>query len=202
MAARFHGQRKLIDTETGEILHTQVVTKSSGDSGFHKIWLAEILDLMEEVGNAKIKVLMWLLSEADSQNQILATYKEIAEGSGVGIATVTRLMRALRKADVVTESRRSLWRLNPKVIFKGNHEQRLNVLIRFRSESQRDLFDDPTDQDDPADCILPDDYVVEPYEGHVTTANARELFGWRPGSGESVGEAAQRQAQQGCGSNP
>ena len=81
--------------------------------------------------------------EADSQNQILATYKEIAEGSGVGIATVTRLMRALRKADVVTESRRSLWRLNPKVIFKGNHEQRLNVLIRFRSESQRDLFDDP-----------------------------------------------------------
>ena len=61
MAARFHGQRKLIDTETGEILHTQVVTKSSGDSGFHKIWLAEILDLMEEVGNAKIKVLMWLL---------------------------------------------------------------------------------------------------------------------------------------------
>ena len=43
MAARFHGQRKLIDTETGEILHTQVVTKSSGDSGFHKIWLAEIL---------------------------------------------------------------------------------------------------------------------------------------------------------------
>ena len=42
----------------------------------------------------------------------------------------------------------------------------------------------PTDQDDPADCILPDDYVVEPYEGHVTTANARELFGWRPGSGE------------------
>ena len=63
MAARFHGQRKLIDTETGEILHTQVVTKSSGDSGFHKIWLAEILDLMEEVGNAKIKVLMWLLSE-------------------------------------------------------------------------------------------------------------------------------------------
>ena len=103
------------------------MTKSSGDSGFHKIWLAEILDLMEEVGNAKIKVLMWLLSEADSQNQILATYKEIAEGSGVGIATVTRLMRALRKADVVTESRRSLWRLNPKVIFKGNHEQRLNV---------------------------------------------------------------------------
>ena len=84
----------------------------------------------------------------------------------------------------------------PKVIFKGNHEQRLNVLIRFRNESQRDLFDEPIDDPDPADCILPDDYEVEPYEGHITTANARELFGWKPGSGESVGEAAQRKAQQ------
>ena len=85
---------------------------------------------------------------------------------------------------------------------QGNHEQRLNVLIRFRASRSVICSMTPTDQDDPADCILPDDYVVEPYEGHVTTANARELFGWRPGSGESVGEAAQRQAQQGCGSNP
>ena len=142
MAARFHGQRKLIDTETGEILH------AGSDQEQRRQRLSQDLagrdpGLDGRGWQRQIKVLMWLLSEADSQNQILATYKEIAEGSGVGIATVTRLMRALRKADVVTESRRSLWRLNPKVIFKGNHEQRLNVLIRFRSESQRDLFDDP-----------------------------------------------------------
>lgn len=49
---------------------------------------------------------------------------------------------------------------------------------------------------EPADCILPDDYEVEPYEGHITTANAKDLFGWRPGSGESVGEAAQRRARE------
>lgn len=55
-----------------------------------------------------------------------------------------------------------------------------------------------TDRIDPEilDCFLPDDHEVEPYEGHITTANARELFGWRPDSGESVGEAAQRKAQQ------
>lgn len=46
------------------------------------------------------------------------------------------------------------------------------------------------------DCFLPDDHVGEPCEGRITTANARELFGWKPGSGESVGEAAQRKAQQ------
>lgn len=149
MATKFHGQRRLVDTETGEILLTQVVSKTTADTGFHKIWLAEILDLMDEVGNAKTKVLMWLLSNADSQNQILATYEEIAAGSGVGRATVTRLMLALKKANVLIESRRSLWRLNPKVIFRGNHEQRLNVMIRFQDENQQDLFDASSSQRQP-----------------------------------------------------
>ena len=45
-------------------------------------------------------------------------------------------------------------------------------------------------------CFLPDDYQSDPPIGHITTANAKDLFGWRPGSGESVGEAAQRKAQQ------
>ena len=48
------------------------------------------------------------------------------------------------------------------------------------------------DIDEPA--FLDDDHKGEPPEGHITTANARELFGWKPG--ETVGEAAQRRASQ------
>ena len=43
-------------------------------------------------------------------------------------------------------------------------------------------------------AFLDDSHVGEPPEGHITTANARELFGWKPG--ETVGEAAQRCADQ------
>lgn len=140
----FRGTRRLIDSATGEIIETQVVERSiaAGDAGFHKIWLGHILELVQEVGNAKMQVLVWLLKQADGQNQVAATMREIAAGSGVGVATVERLMKALLKADVITRPHRyGPWRLNPEVIFRGDHKQRMNVLIKYRDERQADLFD-------------------------------------------------------------
>lgn len=141
----FEGNRTLIDQETGEIIRTQVVERvvGEGDSGFHKIWLGHILDLVEEVGNAKMVVLVWLLKNADGQNQITASLREIASATGVGVATVQRLMTALAAADVVTrQGRYGAWRLNPEVVFAGSGKKRMNVLIRYRQESQRDMFEE------------------------------------------------------------
>ena len=95
----------MVDRDTGELIQTQVIERvvGDGDAGFHKIWLGHILELVEEVGNAKMVVLVWLLKNADSQNQIYASLREIAKATGVGVATVQRLMAALVSADVVTE---------------------------------------------------------------------------------------------------
>ena len=105
----FDGGRTLVDRETGELIQTQVIERivGDGDAGFHKIWLGHILELVEEVGNAKMVVLVWLLKNADGQNQIAASLREIADATGVGVATVQRLMAALVSADVVT--RAALW---------------------------------------------------------------------------------------------
>jgi len=142
MATVFKGSRRLQDLETGEVLDTQLVEKTVGDVGFHKIWLHEILDLVDEVGNAKMVVLMWLLSHADAQNKIFATGREIAEGAGTSPRTVTALMAKLQEANIITKVRYSVWRLNPDVIFKGDHNKRMAVLIRYRDETQADLFDE------------------------------------------------------------
>lgn len=155
----FRGHRRLIDADTGEIIQTQVVERTvAGDVGFHKVWLHHILELVEEVGNAKMRVLLWLLNRADSQNQVQATVREIAAGAGVGVATVERLMRALISADVITRPYRyGPWRLNPNVIFKGSHHQRMNVLIKYRDEKQDDLFETSSDnQHDEQQPPLPD----------------------------------------------
>ena len=142
----FEGRRTLVDRDTGELIQTQVIERvvGDGDAGFHKIWLGHILELVEEVGNAKMVVLVWLLKNADSQNQIYASLREIAKATGVGVATVQRLMAALVRADVVTRaSRYGAWRLNPEVVFAGSGQKRMNVLIRYRQEKQRDLFEQP-----------------------------------------------------------
>lgn len=153
----FRGRRRLRDEDTGEVFETQVVERSvaAGDVGFHKIWLGHILELVEEVGNAKMLVLVWLLKNADAQNQILASMREIAEGCGVGIATVQRLMTALQRANVIVRpTRYGPWRLNPAVIFAGTHQKRMNVLIRYQDERQGELFEEqPRPQDDAAPPI-------------------------------------------------
>lgn len=142
MSVKFKGARRLVDTETGEIIEAQTITKTAGDAGFHKIWLHHILEAVDEVGNAKMRVLMWLLAKANSQNLILATYKEIAEETNVGLSSVRRLFVALREAEIIVEVRRSVWRLNPDVVFKGSHDRRMAVLIKYRDESQGDMFEE------------------------------------------------------------
>lgn len=142
----FEGGRILRDEVTGELIQTQVIERvvGEGDAGFHKIWLGHILELVEEVGNAKMVVLMWLLKNADGQNQIQASMRDIATATGVGVATVQRLMSALTSADIVTRAGRyGLWRLNPEVVFAGSGSKRMNVLIRYRHEKQRDLVPQP-----------------------------------------------------------
>lgn len=142
-SAKFVGARRFIDSETGEIFDAQMVIKGASDSGFKKIWLGHILELVEEIGNAKMRVLMWLLDRADGQNQVLATYDEIAKETGVSRATVARLLVSLQDANVIQQTRRSLWRINPEVVFKGGHTRRMNVLISYRDERQGELELDP-----------------------------------------------------------
>lgn len=142
MATQFSGTRRLIDAETGEIIEAQTITKTTGDAGFHKIWLHHILEAVDEVGNAKMRVLMWMLTHADSQNRIMCTYKEITAATGVSVRTVAALMGKLREAAVIVEVRKSVWRLNPDVVFKGSHDRRMSVLIKYRDESQGDMFEE------------------------------------------------------------
>lgn len=143
MSAKFKGQSRWVNTDTGEIIEAQTIVKTAGDAGFHKIWLHHILEAVDEVGNAKMRVLMWLLTKANSKNQVLATHKEMAEACGCTTKTVQGLLRALKAADVITETRRSVWRLNPDVVFKGDHNKRMAVLIKYQDESQGDLFEQP-----------------------------------------------------------
>lgn len=136
MGVVFRGMRRLLDQDTGEEIETQVVERTVGDAGFHKVWLHHILDVVDQVGNQKMKVLMWLLTNADSKNQVLATQAEIAAGAGVSERTVSSLLRILKAANIITETRRTLWRLNPSVVFQGSHERRVNVLVRYTNERE------------------------------------------------------------------
>jgi DNA-binding transcriptional ArsR family regulator len=148
----FRGEREYIDKATGEVFPAQLIARSvEGDAGFDKIWLGTILELVDEVGNAKMRVLLWLLQNRDAKNIVRATKDEIAEATGTSRTSVFRLLSALKSANVISEVRRSVWRLNPDVIWKGASHTRMSVMIQYRderAEAQRDLFAAPDAPDD------------------------------------------------------
>lgn len=139
-------ERRYADLSTGEEIVAQVITQT-GDYDFEKLWMAHILDAIEEIGNAKMQVLWFLLKKRDYRNQIFLTSKEIAEAVGVGEASVKRCIAALIKNNIVKRKnhRSTTLTLNPDVIFRGSHQQRTHIVYEYK-QIQGQLFDLPAER--------------------------------------------------------
>lgn len=126
------GTKKYIDDETGEVESFNVVSIQDSDANFEKIWLAHILEAIDEIGNAKMKILSFLLNNRDkSNNTIIMTCKEIAEATGISRLTVTRTLQALEQHNIINRKIGIVF-LNPDVMFKGDRQHRMNVLIKYQ----------------------------------------------------------------------
>lgn len=142
LTAKLEGQDVWINQRTGEIIETNTLkreVKGDVDIGFEKLWVGHILEAIQEVGNAKVQVLFWLLRNKDKGNNVRATLDEIASKTKVSRRTVASLMAALRKANVVKLEYGGRWVLNPAIVFKGSHDRRMNVLIRYQAMDQQEL---------------------------------------------------------------
>ncbi|MGS0639431.1 replication/maintenance protein RepL, partial [Citrobacter sp. VF227] len=122
--------RKLLDTETGEVVEVGHVELQGRDANFEKIWLGHIIDAIDEIGSKKIEVLMWLFRNRNAENIVIATNKEIAEEIGVSYDTVATTMSALTKHDIIKRGVGHV-RINPNVIFKGAYQQRMSILLTY-----------------------------------------------------------------------
>jgi len=140
--SRLVGEDVWINQRTGEIIKAQTLHKQvtgDVDVGFEKLWVGHILEAVDEVGNAKMKVLFWLIRNKDKSNMVKATLDDIAAKTGSSRSTVARLMASLRRANVVRLEYGGRWMLNPAVVFKGGHSRRMNVLIRYQAMEQQEL---------------------------------------------------------------
>lgn len=141
MVIKVVGGETYINQRTGEIVETQTVIRG-GDFDFHKIWLGHVLDAIDQVGNVKIRVLNHILRNMDGQNRYIGTITSIAADVGVSARTVGELLRRLEEADFIVRVQSGVIRVNPKGLFKGGSNKRMNVLIKYREEAQRDMFDE------------------------------------------------------------
>jgi DNA-binding transcriptional ArsR family regulator len=129
---KIEGKRTYVDRETGELVDCRVVRIADADANFEKLWLGHILEAIDEIGNAKMKVLMFLLSNRDKHNNsVITTNRKLAEATGISLDTVSRTLVALKKNKIITRTTGVIF-LNPDVVFKGGRQKRMNVMIRYQ----------------------------------------------------------------------
>lgn len=98
------------------------------DINFDKIWLASVMEALEQVGNKKIKVANYILNNRDkTTNYLIKTQREIAEECEVSLQTVSSTLKALESADMLI-GKSGIYQINPERIARGKHNKRMAIL--------------------------------------------------------------------------
>jgi len=127
------GKQKYINSDTGEIVELTVIEKNIGnDYNFHKIWLQDLLNILNSFGNKKIKILTYLLHKMRNEdNTVTVTYAEITEKLKISKPTISMTIRELIDANVIKKIAPATYQFNPDLIIKGNSGKRQALLIKY-----------------------------------------------------------------------
>ena len=125
------GEQQFLNVATNEVENFQVIQVQDSDYNFHKIWVMNILQTLDMVGNQKAKLLFWIIQHIDSNNKLVYTYQRMVKESGFSYKTVSGTMKALIDCNFLTRINSGAYMINPNCVFKGTYKNRMNVLIQY-----------------------------------------------------------------------
>lgn len=136
----FGPPQTLVDVSTGEKIEVMPTTLIGADTDFQKFWIGHILAAVDELSNAKMKCVWYILAKVDRHtNTLHQTLDEIASGAKVSRRSVIRTLLVLERYDIIrrrlcadSKKASSFIHLNPNVIMAGSNGKRHAMLIRFQ----------------------------------------------------------------------
>ncbi len=145
---------KYINEATGEVEDFTVIQKNvSADFNFHKIWLQDLLNVLDSFGSKKIKVMTYLLGKMRNEdNSVSCTYRSVADDTGISYQTVASTMKEMQVSNVLKRINQGTYVFNPDIIIKGNGNKRQRLLIEYN-------ITDKTAQEEGIKTV--DDYYTE-----------------------------------------
>ncbi|KRE00625.1 replication/maintenance protein RepL [Priestia megaterium] len=132
---RFTGTQKYINQDTGEIVEMNVTEIEERDANFHKVWLGHVIQSLDLIGNKKINILTFIMSNLNKENQFLYTYSMIEAETGISRKTIADTMTALQESDFLKKVKNGHYEVNPDQIFKGGKNSRMDILLRYKNLS-------------------------------------------------------------------
>ena len=125
------GTKDIIDLKTGQRETVNRISIEDCDINFDKVWIAAVLDAIEEISTQKIRVFKYLIKNRNSENTVLKNIQEIARDLDISWNTVKNTLKVLSNHGIITY-KVNVIKLSPNVIFRGSHDDRMSVLIEYK----------------------------------------------------------------------
>lgn len=132
------GTEVYINAATGETKEMQVVDIKETDFDFYKVWMRNFISTLGILSNQKTKICYWIIDNINKDNQLLHTYRSMADETNTSYQTVATTMKALLDADFLRKGTVG-YIVNPNIIFKGAKQKRLNVLNEYHVAERKEL---------------------------------------------------------------
>lgn len=131
-----------VDMATGEIVEQRAVDEFERPVGrqehFMITYLAEIISLIDSLGNQKMKVVKYILQNMDkSTNTLIITTRELARKSGVGYNTVVDTLRILDAAGII-QRRTGAVMISPKLMNNKKASGEAAMMVKYTQFSEEE----------------------------------------------------------------
>lgn len=156
-------KRELMDTETGELMWVDQITKRVyGSKNFWKCYLMDFLTVLGIIDSKQLDVFIYIVENTKpSTNMFIGTYTKIAKDVGVSRPTIATIMKKLQENNFIKKVQNGVWLVNPNILMKGNDNKRQILLSYYTS-------------DEPVDEITYSRTKRKPLEGQETAPTEQE----------------------------
>lgn len=129
-------KRELVDTETGEqILVDQITKRVYGTRNFWKCYLMDFLMVLGIIDSKQLDVFIYIAENTSQANNIfIGTYKKISEDVGVSQPTIAKIMKKLQDNNFIKRVQNGAWLVNPNILMKGNDQKRQILLSYYEND--------------------------------------------------------------------
>ena len=133
-------KRELIDTETGEqILVDQITKRVYGTKNFWKMYLMDFLTVLGIIDSKQLDVFIYIVENTNqSTNTFIGTYDKISKDANVSRQTIAKIMKKLQENNFIKKVQNGVWIVNPNILMKGNDTKRQILLSYYESDEPID----------------------------------------------------------------
>ena len=128
-------RRELMDTQTGELMHVDQITKMVyGSKNFWKCYLMDFLSVLGIIDSKQLDIFIYIVENTNQSNNVfLGTYDKIAKDVGVSRPTIYKIMKKLQDNNFIRKMQSGAWLVNPNILMRGNDHKRQILLSYYES---------------------------------------------------------------------